>query len=108
MNGVTDVHGQVDGSDFLIAVEIIEADGRRRRTTGHKSVTDRTKATPEALACNLGIVDTRKLDVGFVISRDLECGISAIAANVANAVANCVVEQNSLTILLVLVVVKFL
>ncbi len=27
MNGVTNVHGQVDGSDFLITLEIIEADG---------------------------------------------------------------------------------
>jgi hypothetical protein len=27
VNGVTDVHGQVDGSDFLVAIEIIEADG---------------------------------------------------------------------------------
>ena len=27
VNGVTDIHGQVDRFDFLIAVEIIEADG---------------------------------------------------------------------------------
>ena len=98
MNGVADVHGQVDRRDLLPGLQIIQANRRRRRTAGYESVTDRAKAAAEALSRDVRFVETGKFDVSFIISHDLECDIIAIAASIANAVVFRVVEQESVAI----------
>jgi len=53
VNRVADVHTQVDRPDHLVRLQIVEANCRWRRSTGHKAFTGRAQPTAKALARTL-------------------------------------------------------
>ncbi len=74
MNRVADVHTQVDRPDHLVRLQIVEANCRWRRSTGHKAVVHRAQSAAKALARDVRVVD-------FVIGNDFEGPLLAAISN---------------------------